>query len=294
MEQVRVTVPRGIAGLDKSLWVRRVLLRRLVGDDERLLAELSGEPLHTRALALLERVTSFCEGEEGNTANLLRRLSIGDRVALLLQLRRMELGDNLDCTVSCAKCGKTLSVILSVTSLLNIRHPAPSESYEVDVGGYCLQVRPLTALDQDMVTVSNANEGRGEAAGNENEEERLEEMMARRCIVRFDQPLPKKLPEFMIQAIGSRLEQVDPLSDITLNLSCAECGHEFCASFNAEDFISKELGTDQVELESEVHWLASHYHWSEREILSLPVRRRRRYISLINATSTSSVAGGVA
>lgn len=34
-------------------------------------------------------------------------------------------------------------------------------------------------------------------------------------------------------------------------------------------------------LYEEVHVIALHYHWPEREILALPVSRRRRYLALL-------------
>jgi hypothetical protein len=274
MERARVAIPRGIPLAAGGQWVSHVLLRQLAGHDERALAELSSKPLHARASALLERVASF---EGGDAAALLPKLSIGDRVALMLHVRRLELGDSLDCTVSCAKCGKAMSVILSAAKLLNVTHDAPNATYAVEVDGLRLKIRPLTAFDQDMLM--DAKEG-----------EDLEEVLARSCIVGSDLQLPEKLPSQMIRAIGSKLEEVDPLSDIALDLSCPECSHKFRASFNAEDFVLRELGIGQGDLESEVHWLALHYHWSENEILSLPVRRRRKYISLINSTITGEGA----
>lgn len=274
MEQVKVAVPRGIPGPAKGRWVSRVLLRQLAGHDERALAELSNRPLHARVNAFLERVASF---EEGDAAELLPKLSIGDRVALMLHVRRLELGDRLDCTVSCAKCGKAMSVVLSAAKLLNTASPAPSTSYAIEADGLRLQVKPLTAHDQDMLL--GAKEG-----------EDLEETLARSCIVSSDTLLPEKLPGTVVQAIGSKLEEVDPLSDIVLELSCPECSRKFRASFNAEDFIFKELGIGRGDIESEIHWLALHYHWSENEILSLPVRRRRKYISLINSAITGAGA----
>src|SRR5919109_1054844 len=243
MEQAIVAVPCGIHDLASGRWITQVRLRQLVGHDEKFIAELSDMPLHLRILAFLKRVASF---EEGETGTLLRKLSIGDRVALMLHVRRLELGDNLDCTISCTKCGKGMSVMLS-------------------------------ALDQGMLL--NAKEG-----------EDLIQTLARSCIAVSDQPLPEKLPDEVIRAIGSKLEKIDPLSDILLALSCPECGHKFSASFNVEDFVLRELGIGQGDMDSEVHWLALHYHWSENEILSLPLRRRRKYISLIN----SALAGGSA
>ncbi len=270
MEQAIVALPRGIPVAAEGQWIRHVHLRQLAGNDERLIADLPGLPPHRRILALLERMAQF---EEGNTGVLLRQLSIGDRAALMLHARRLELGDSMDCIVVCAKCGKNMSVALSVTELLDAKHLEPSISYGIDVGGFKLQVRPLTALDQDKLVETS-------------EKGDIEEALARSCIVNSDRPLAEVLPQQLIDAIGSKLEEIDPLSVITLHLSCAECNHKFASAFDVEDFVYRELGMSLRDLESEVHWLAFHYHWSENEILSLPVRRRKRYISLINSTVT--------
>ena len=262
-----VAVPRGIFDSSRGQWIKHVRLRRLVGHDERLLGELSDMPPYMNVLALLERVASF---EEGEVATLLRRLSIGDRVALMLHLRQLELGDKLDCTVSCSSCLKAMSVVLSVAKLLNMTHPAPSASYGMEAGGFCLEIRPFTAQDQDLILKVKK------------EDDDVLQIMAKSCILNSDVPLPEKLSTEVIEALGQRLEQIDPLSDIVLDLSCFECGDKFQISFNVEDFILQELGISHGDIESEVHWLALHYHWSENEILSLPMQRRRKYISLIN------------
>lgn len=272
MEQVIVAVPRGIPNLSDGGWLRQVMLRRLVGHDERFLADLSHMPLHARVISFLEKVASF---EEGETAMLLRRLSIGDRAALMLHARRLELGDNLDCTISCTKCGKEMSLVLSAEKLLNTKHPEPNVSYHTQAGSFDLRIRPLTALDQENLL---------NAKGDEDPQQAL----ARSCVASSDPSLPEQLPIQVIEAIGLKLEQVDPLSNLLLGILCPECGHRFRASFNVEDFVLQELRIGSSDLDSEVHQLAFHYHWSENDILSLPVQRRRKYISLIN----SALSGG--
>jgi hypothetical protein len=270
MEQTIVALPRGIPIAAEGRWIRHVHLRQITGNDERLIADLPSLLPHRRILALLELMARF---EEGDTSDLLRQLSIGDRAALILHARRLELGDSLDCIVVCTKCRQNMSVALSIAELLDAKHPEPSISYEIDLGGLRFEVRPLTALDQDKIV------GMSEKGG-------IEEALARSCVVNSDRPHGEELPIQLIDAIGSKLEEVDPLSAITLHLSCAECNHKFASFLDIEDFVYRELGSRSSpgNLESEVHWLAFYYHWSEAEILSLPVRRRKRYMSLIKST----------
>ncbi len=47
------------------------------------------------------------------------------------------------------------------------------------------------------------------------------------------------------------------------------------------DFLLQELDARAVQLLEEVHALALHYHWSEREILALAPTRRERYLALL-------------
>ena len=51
-----------------------------------------------------------------------------------------------------------------------------------------------------------------------------------------------------------------------------------------EDFIFHEISAREQEFEQEVHWMAFNYHWSENTILSLPIKKRKRYVELINRT----------
>lgn len=34
-------------------------------------------------------------------------------------------------------------------------------------------------------------------------------------------------------------------------------------------------------LYSEIHFLAFHYHWSEKDILDLPLQKRRMYVNML-------------
>ena len=42
-----------------------------------------------------------------------------------------------------------------------------------------------------------------------------------------------------------------------------------------------ELTAGESQLHRELHYLAYHYHWSEKEILSMDRDRRRKYIAIL-------------
>jgi hypothetical protein len=51
--------------------------------------------------------------------------------------------------------------------------------------------------------------------------------------------------------------------------------------FDTATYLLQELDARAARLLEEVHALAFHYHWSEREILAMAPTRRERYLSLL-------------
>lgn len=271
MEPVTVEVPRGIPAKDGK-WIRKAVIRYITGNDEQTLLEMPQDiPFHQRVMFLLERIVKF-DVPDINTGKILRQISIGDRTALLLHTRKMILGDTIPCTITCASCARQLSLDLTVSGFLKANYPDQREIYELETGGYSMKIRPLNTLDQDTIVESLATRNS------------LEEKLAKSCIANSVPELPSVLPQVVMDVIGAKLGEIDPLSDIILRVSCPECNNVFQASFPVEEFIFREFVMNYNHLEYEVHLLAFNYCWSEHEILALPVRKRKKYVDLINAT----------
>jgi len=290
MEHVKVTIPRGFLLQGKR--INKVNLRDLVGYDEQFLQEIPDNELYlnTRVDDLLERITTFEGISKEDTRSILPQLSIGDRVFLLLCTRQLLFGDIIRSTITCPKCEQSMSLELSVKSLLQTKHPEPSEYYNLKIEGYDMQIRPLTGFDQGLQSLSLFSQS---SFGYSIEEKSLEDFV-RSCILYSDPPLPDLLPKSLIDEIGLKMEEIDPLSDITFTMPCPECDCAFIKSFPVEDYIFRELDmfrgipssslvSDEGEsrLDLEVHLLAFNYHWSEQDILSIPTKRRKRYARLV-------------
>jgi hypothetical protein len=280
IEQVTVAIPRGVPAMDGISWIQKVKLRQLDGYDEQFLLNIQNSllPIHIRSIALLKRVLSFGDHaekvENDDIDEILRHLSIGDRTALLLHLRKITFDDMLKCTLDCPSCSKNMLLDLSVTDILHISYSKPQKDYDLETPGFSLKIRPLTSADQELIFEKSGR------TDNNN----LSEELVRSCIVYSNHPLPKSLSDDFIFAVSSKLEEIDPLSDIVLNLICPNCQHTFQTLFDIERFIFHEIALRQNQLEREIHWMAFNYKWTENEILSLPIRKRKRYIELINAT----------
>lgn len=267
---VIVSLPHGF--LSDGSWVRSARLRELNGYDQLIFGRPDSPMLPAaRTTELLDRVATLADGSASNSnRELVRQLTVGDRVALMLHLRRLTFGDRIECIVTCPACSAEMSVELSVGRLL-LQPPQhePSAETEVRVGDLLLKVRPVTGADVEALATSEGTS--------------LAESLVRSCVISSDRPLPQISPE-IVAGVSAELEEIDPQADIVLDLACPSCGHQFKTPFFIEDFMLREIRSRTRQIESEVHWIAFNYHWSEDDILSLPVRARSRYVDLINWT----------
>src|SRR6185503_1744130 len=95
---LRAPLPRGLIGEEPVGGDAEV--RPLTGREEELLATESGESMAAMVTAILARCVPSV-GDVATTPEAVRQLSVGDREALLLHLRRATLGDRIDCIATC-------------------------------------------------------------------------------------------------------------------------------------------------------------------------------------------------
>jgi hypothetical protein len=88
-------------------------------------------------------------------------------------------------------------------------------------------------------------------------------------------------PAELVAQISARMAELDPQSEIRLQLTCPACGHGLEALFDTADYFFRELSARERRLYENVHQLALAYHWSEAEILQMTPRRRKLYLDLL-------------
>ncbi len=103
--------------------------------------------------------------------------------------------------------------------------------------------------------------------------------IARLLEVTTDAPLPNELPHEWIDSIGDSLAEADPLTALTLAVDCPFCAQALDVEVDLEWLLIDGLRLLQRRLIDQVHCLASHYHWNERDIVALPQWRREKYLS---------------
>lgn len=280
METCEVTLPAGL--FRDGHRQRTAALRPLLGHDERFLAERAGalSPA-ARTTAVLTRCLERLGDRSPVDEDAVRALTVGDRAALLLLLRRLTHGERLSLVLRCPNeaCREAMDLDLAVADLLQPPYADAAAEHAVSVedGGEVFLVCFRLPAGADQEAVATLALGDVERAARE---------LLRRCVLRIEDENGHELdagalPTGVVERIEQAMAQRDPQADLTLSLTCPACGASWLAPFDAGDVVARELHERQADLLREVHTLALHYHWSEAEILGLTCRRRRQYLDLI-------------
>jgi hypothetical protein len=279
---------------DKDRWINQVTVRQLNGHDEACLSQSQNIPSPLRTSSLLDRVLILShvvsEKNDLTSAQISRMLTLGDRIKLLLEIRNMTFGENIECVVNCPKCDQNMSANILISTLtqpngrLQPQEIKKEQYHFLKIDGFNLKIRSLTGADQESIAVvvldNKANE-----SNNNNYYRQVREKLVKSCIVSSEPSLNGHIiGDNLISTIASKLAELDPYADLIFDLKCPLCNYFFEIPFNAEDFILREIDIRSQYLENEVHLLAFYYHWTEDAILSLPIKRRKAYADLIKRT----------
>jgi len=263
-----LTLPSGVWYGEKCY--RNVTIRSLCGEDELFWLELpDGWSLPQRVSALLERVVHW----DGTPAGI-DGLTVGDREALLLHLRRLSFGSRIECVLNCPQCREKLDLDLSANDLLLPPYSHPQAEYEAQLGdGYQGCFRLPTGADQAQI-----------AALAQVDLEAAEQALIDRCLsaVSYHDQTLERLPETLNAALADQMAQLDPQAELSIQMDCPICSTAFETLLDMAQFLAAEIANHSRLLNREIHTLALYYHWSEAEILHLPMRRRQTYLRLLD------------
>jgi hypothetical protein len=234
-----------------------------------------------RVTALLARhVVGNAAAAAVDALTVARSLSVGDREAVLLHLRRERFGNDLDCLVDCPtpNCGEPVSVELRVSELLLPPYENPRPSYELGAehAGIAYRIRFRLPIGADLEAAALASQA-DPTAGTR--------LLVRNCVLAI-QPRPAdNAADALTSALEADLSQAvlahDPQAELQLDLECPSCGNRFSTFFDTGAFLIDELERESAVEQAEVESLAFYYHWPEREILAMSRARRRSYLDLL-------------
>ena len=259
-------------------WTRDVRLRALSGAEEEFLAA------HAEGLLPAERTTELlarcvCRiGPEEASPETVLELTLGDREALLLEIRRLTFGDTVDAVVACPSpdCVERMDLELSVRDLLVDPYSIDGDWREatVEAGATRHRIRYRVPTGADQLAAVRMADDLPAAA----------RLVLERCVqsVGDGEPVPlTEVSEELADALADLLADGDPQAELVLSLTCPECDTDFRLLFDVGDYLFRELAAQQDRLLEEVHQLALQYHWGEAEIMAMPTGKRRRYLELL-------------
>lgn len=240
-----VRLPVGLAG-DEGVH-RDAVIRKMTGREEAILADRkfqrNGGKLVTELLAAC---TESIGGQPADRA-AIRAMTSVDRNYLLIRLRAVTFGSELEARYTCPACGH-VELVTEDLDELPVRQADGSMDCEVDLlDGYVdrdgelhtdLRLRLPDGSDEEAVASQmrdNASTGKNALLG--------------RCIVSLG-----TVPRSRIEAMGSRiladltlgdrrlidraLAEAAPGVDLTRNLECPDCGHGYSANLDLSNFLS--------------------------------------------------------
>ncbi|RKI65395.1 hypothetical protein D7X55_16475 [Corallococcus sp. AB049A] len=271
---IPVLLPHGLFDEDGRCH-RQGELRALTGREEWSLAQ-AGERPGPRAVSEL---LAACLARLGDyprvDASLAACLTRGDRHHLALHLRARLYGDRLTLVARCPApgCEAVADVDVRLSALSPERPLDAPEVLTVALPEGTAEVREPTG--EDDAVLADAQGSRAERAA----------LLWSRLVVVDGRALTPSswlgLPARSRHAVALALADGTSAPDLGLLARCPKCSAWLELELDPFALLTRELRGGAARLETEVHVLAFHYHWSEADILALPRARRWRYLELL-------------
>jgi len=191
-------------------------------------------------------------------ADLLARLTIGQRDAQLLTLREMMFGSELSSLAECPECGEKIELSFSCSDIRAATETTTRAEFAVESNGREVHFRLPTS--EDLLAIKSS------------------EQLLQRCALNGD----NHITEDLVYAAGEAMSTADPMADVHARMNCSNCTHAWEAPFDILAFLWREISASARMLLHAVHTLASAYGWTEKDILALSPARRGIYLEMAN------------
>jgi len=263
-----------------------VELSPVTGRVEEYIGSLPGNTtVASGVTGLLVRCVKRIGSIEGITPSLIASLVVGDRDYIVLRLRELTFGPRVDAMIHCPSpaCGKVMDLSFSLGDIEIERRPLTRRTFRVDVGAFGgesdllpVEFQLPTGAFQEAASVLVGTTGAATT-------DRLLSLCVTRVgtVTEVDEITIKSLPLETRKQIEDAMQRQAPSAEIEFEAECPECHREFLFPLDFNKFFLEEMKNNLRSLELEVHFLAKNYHWAESEILSMPRKKRQRYVSLL-------------
>jgi hypothetical protein len=207
----------------------------------------------------------------------IAKLSIGTRDRQLLQLREYLFGNRLRNIATCPKCSENVEWETDITTLyLNSPEAIDNTTgeYEMNHGDYRIRYRLINSIDIDSVSAEQSGKPKDVC------------LLYRSIIDCFqggERCSIETLPDQVLRALSSEMEEKDPQANINIDLNCPACGHSWEVMFDIGSYLWHEINSWAERMLQTIHVLASTYGWSEEAILNMSPVRRQIYVTMADS-----------
>lgn len=262
-------------GLNDVAGVQRLArLRGPTGRDQALMAGLAGAPPAVCISAIIACLMLRIGDRAEPSRDRLLSMTAGDRERVLLALCRYLLGPEVDLVVPCPSCRSLCELQVSFADLMT-QHPAPSNgrcTLAAEDGSWTARIRPPTGHDLEEAARGEAGSAR---------------RLLENCLSELVDPSGRSiagdgLPRECETALGEAIAALDPIAECRIGVDCPHCATSFDTLLDGFTLLRTAIG-DANDLYGDVYRMARSYHWSEAEILDLPLKRRRHYLAIVQA-----------
>jgi len=241
--------------------------RTVTGELERVLSE-SGfftETLPHQVTRILSCTLDELAGLAVDEA-LIRCLSAGDRQFLVLQLGALLDPSPHWITARCSGCVEQIQfqILPGDLPMKAAGEGYPERKLQLSLGEVSLRVP--NGGDEEFVSEHTSAEAV------------LHALLSRLLSSEGRQVDVSRLNEGDLETLDRVLDEMSPQAGLTASIECPHCHLEQEAAIDPYAWVVRET----TSLDLDIHTLAMHYHWSERDILQLPRTRRERYLQLID------------
>lgn len=204
------------------------------------------------------------------TISRIEQLSVGDRHFLLRELVIFFNGPIKWFNYSCSHCGEKFDLPIEWQSLpvINAQSRWAEMSHVIADKLFILQ-EPTGAIQKELATYQGDD---------------FKSKLINACVISIDgKPFNEdiELNTQEMLAIEGVLENSSVQLITDLETSCPACEHVMQVNIDLVDAILET----EISILEDVHYIASHYHWSENAILDLPRQRRFQYLELIEQSA---------
>ena len=151
-----------------------------------------------------------------STRESLAELSMGQRTGELLMLRELLFGRQMTGVVACPRCAEQLELSLDAAELRSSSSDSQKTEISMSFAGYDIALR-LPTSSAVVAAASQPELARGRSA------------LLQHCLLAAScdgAPVSSdQLPAEVIEAVGERLAEADPLADIQIAMACPSCSH---------------------------------------------------------------------